>query len=288
MALSGAASECWLDRERTIIGRAPSCDLIIDDPGVSRQHCVIERRGAEDFFLLDLGSANGTSLSEQRIGLDGVRLNDRDIFRLGTIQEPRLRFITTPPRGEVSVVALSELFARLDLPAPPIPESLRGTLSRQGPGCFGTQPVLCSSLYGEAFIRAQSLTSAQPDFLLIGQGGHGVNSHTIQYFLKLWPLTLFVEIPYGGVYMDQAHAQRTVRTCFAMIDKLIAIFPKLSLLLGENGQLLIVANDNYSNSGWATGPESERLFEKARRATLTAEQALRHAVRWTGQSDQIL
>lgn len=49
-------------RPRIVIGRAPDCDLVIDDESVSRKHAVIEGR-----LLEDLGSRNGTVVNGQRL-----------------------------------------------------------------------------------------------------------------------------------------------------------------------------------------------------------------------------
>lgn len=44
--------------DRLIIGRDPSCDLVIDDPNVSRLHAVIYREGRR-FVIADAGSSKG-------------------------------------------------------------------------------------------------------------------------------------------------------------------------------------------------------------------------------------
>lgn len=44
--------------DRLIIGRDPSCDLIIDDPAVSRMHCILYREGHR-FVVADAGSSKG-------------------------------------------------------------------------------------------------------------------------------------------------------------------------------------------------------------------------------------
>ena len=41
------------------IGRAPDNDLVLRDPATSGHHARVERRGTQ-FFVVDLGSTNGT------------------------------------------------------------------------------------------------------------------------------------------------------------------------------------------------------------------------------------
>jgi pSer/pThr/pTyr-binding forkhead associated (FHA) protein len=48
-----------LDGERVTLGRGDDCDVMLDDPGVSRHHAELRREGGA-WVLRDLGSSNGT------------------------------------------------------------------------------------------------------------------------------------------------------------------------------------------------------------------------------------
>ena len=48
------------------IGRSRQCDVVLEDPNVSREHAEIRPRGGS-WVLTDLGSTNGTSLGGRRI-----------------------------------------------------------------------------------------------------------------------------------------------------------------------------------------------------------------------------
>src|SRR5690349_12679947 len=50
----------------TTIGKDASSDLVVDDPCVSRRHCVLEWRGTA-LYVRDLGSRNGTFVDDRRI-----------------------------------------------------------------------------------------------------------------------------------------------------------------------------------------------------------------------------
>lgn len=56
----------------TVIGRAPQCDIVVVDPGISRQHVGI-RGDANGFWVADLGSRNGTLVNEQQVPEDPPR-----------------------------------------------------------------------------------------------------------------------------------------------------------------------------------------------------------------------
>ncbi len=52
--------------DRTSIGRSPDNDLVLNSKGVSKHHAVILKKGP-NYFLVDVGSANGTFMGKQRI-----------------------------------------------------------------------------------------------------------------------------------------------------------------------------------------------------------------------------
>src|SRR5438046_5148163 len=84
------AVDVWLesaDGRRTpiggscFLGRAPTCEIVLPNGKVSRQHALINRQSAGEFWLIDLGSANGTYLNGRRVA-QPCRLFDRDQIRI--------------------------------------------------------------------------------------------------------------------------------------------------------------------------------------------------------------
>jgi hypothetical protein len=64
------------------IGRSRQCDIVIDDPNVSREHAEVRPRGGS-WVLSDLGSTNGSSLNGHQIeGAEVLRAGDE--IELGT------------------------------------------------------------------------------------------------------------------------------------------------------------------------------------------------------------
>lgn len=59
----GPSAGTWvtIDKDLFTVGKAPSCDLILPDPTVSRRHLCIERHG-DAFVIRDMGSTNGTAV----------------------------------------------------------------------------------------------------------------------------------------------------------------------------------------------------------------------------------
>jgi pSer/pThr/pTyr-binding forkhead associated (FHA) protein len=65
-----------IDRETFVIGRrARDAHLVLRDPGVSRQHAIIERRGIA-YVLTDMASANGVIVNGERIARKVLRPGD--------------------------------------------------------------------------------------------------------------------------------------------------------------------------------------------------------------------
>jgi len=72
--------EYSLDKQVTVVGRDPSCEIHIDNLGVSRTHCQFIRRG-NAYVLQDMNSQNGTYVNGKRIGEHF--LNDGDEILVG-------------------------------------------------------------------------------------------------------------------------------------------------------------------------------------------------------------
>ena len=61
----------------TVIGRGADNGIVVDEPGVSRQHASI-RGDANGFWVVDLGSRNGTFVNDTAVGESRHRLRNWD------------------------------------------------------------------------------------------------------------------------------------------------------------------------------------------------------------------
>jgi adenylate cyclase len=64
------------------VGRAAANTLVLDLPKVSRMHALIQLQNIGEFWLVDLGSSNGTFLNKRRVH-QPVRLHDQDKILIG-------------------------------------------------------------------------------------------------------------------------------------------------------------------------------------------------------------
>jgi hypothetical protein len=83
-----------LTSDRTVLGRGSEADIVVDDPGVSRQHAEIRLDGGSA-VLRDLGSTNGTFVDGERAGT--ARLVDGSTITMG---RTRIRFSSRTGRTE--------------------------------------------------------------------------------------------------------------------------------------------------------------------------------------------
>lgn len=93
---SGVFASMHVARERTVIGREESCDIVISDLLVSREHAEIRLLSDGRYELVDLGSRNGTFVNGRRVQralldeLDLVAIGlSTFLFALGRLEEYR-------------------------------------------------------------------------------------------------------------------------------------------------------------------------------------------------------
>ena len=110
-----------------VLGRAPECEVMLDDPSVSRRHALLTVSGR--ITVEDLGSTNGTAIQGRKLAA-----GERGVLALGTVFEigsatlvlqrpasPGTRAHKTPAEMPGTVVrdpAMKRLYEMLDVVAP--------------------------------------------------------------------------------------------------------------------------------------------------------------------------
>ena len=157
------------DKPVVTVGRDPSSDIHVDNPGVSRDHFRFEAIEDGTYQVVDLGSANGTFVNEQMVNT--TALNNNDVIRFGKYTlwvgyEKDRRTVTDGQRsesgeGEQNTVVLSrgELDKLMDVARerdqdPPAPPSviLRSPVAGAAPVPMrprpaGPNPVLLAGVF---------------------------------------------------------------------------------------------------------------------------------------------
>lgn len=158
------------------VGRDPSADISLENPGVSREHFRLERLPDETYQVVDLGSANGTQVNDRNVNIAPLREND--VIRFGKytlwVSYDQDRRATTEPRPhstgvpqdtvvlsreELSQVVASQRKKEVDPPLP-APRSAPMATSRSMPptppapsreGATSTFAIVLAFMGGAAF-----------------------------------------------------------------------------------------------------------------------------------------
>jgi hypothetical protein len=113
-------------KEKAVVGREPSGDVVVADGSVSRKHAHLEWRG-DTWYVVDQGSANGTFLDSQRISESALRTGQE--LRFGAVSY-RVEIeggpdaptdATIPPEAGATMITSSPLPPRPVPPPPPPP-----------------------------------------------------------------------------------------------------------------------------------------------------------------------
>jgi hypothetical protein len=72
-----------LGRGTLTLGRATECDIVVDDLSTSRRHAELRSEDG-DYWVVDLGSTNGTEVNGKRV--DRAKLEPGDVITVGQTQ----------------------------------------------------------------------------------------------------------------------------------------------------------------------------------------------------------
>jgi Protein of unknown function (DUF3662)/FHA domain len=79
--LVGEGKRTVLRGSRAVVGRSRDCDLVLDDPNVSRHHAELRREG-DGWVVADLGSTNGIKVNGHQVESAALQPGDRVTFGL--------------------------------------------------------------------------------------------------------------------------------------------------------------------------------------------------------------
>ena len=95
-----------LDKPKLVVGREPTCEIHIDNLGISRQHCAFVPRG-EAFVVQDLGSSNGTFVNGKKITEHFLNNDDEVVIGKYTLKfknEAQAATAKEAPKGDAAGV----------------------------------------------------------------------------------------------------------------------------------------------------------------------------------------
>ena len=154
----GKAGERYrLVKEKTILGRHPGCDIVVDSGSVSRQHAAVEMKDG-DWWIEDLGSRNGTLINGEKLNgphqleaADEIGVcEDRLVFTVGDTTPSE--WVSLGGETDASQAVFqshdeeSMIVSQLDLPRPSADEGISQNAEAKLRAVIGLNRALGASL----------------------------------------------------------------------------------------------------------------------------------------------
>jgi hypothetical protein len=158
------------------------------------------------------------------------------------------KFSSRSPSAPATAQALFDV-ERLRFP--PLPADMKESLRPQKRGVFATCS-LADTPYDMEVYLAQ--IAARPDlaaYAVVGSDGRGMNSWAMHYYLVRGALALFLQLSWGGAYVDAEPARAAIADAFDWAAKLQSK-TRRARQAGKipPGWRLQVAMSDFGHSGW--------------------------------------
>jgi len=164
-----------------------------------------------------------------------------------------------PGHGRAASTARA-LFEAEQLPFPPVPATLAASLQAQAPGWFATRPVASTPYDFDHFLAEVESQPDVADYAVVGFDGHGTNSWAVHCYLVGKALALFVQLPWGGAYLEAEPARAEIADLFEWAG---ALQSRLQRAEADrkipDGMRLEIAASRFGHAGWrwlGSGPDA--------------------------------
>ncbi len=159
---------------------------------------------------------------------------------------------------------MAEAFAEQRLPTPPIPKRFAAGIQQREKWLWSTSPQFTSfDMY--MFPLPDSLASPMSDYWGASFAGHGVNSHSMNFFVVYGCLALFLQEGWDGVYMDADKQRLLIANEFTLCSRLLTQSEGLLKAGRETGaKRLVVAASGFRDNamGWLYPPPADSRAAK--------------------------
>ena len=156
--------------------------------------------------------------------------------------------------------AAKAFFKEERLLMPVIPETLQPDIKELGAGVFGTEWAKGKPLYDIYPFVQETMRDPHAQFLVFGQAGHGVNSWAMHYYLVHGPIALFIQLPYGGVYMSREASVGAITGAWGLLKDLLKAVDEMEVNAEER---LYIVESMLSGCRWAWGERGDVVPEGA-------------------------
>jgi hypothetical protein len=143
------------------------------------------------------------------------------------------------------------LFEKESLPFPPVPPHLAASLRAQGPNWLATRTVESTPYDLDHFLAEIEAQPGMPDYALVGFDGYGTNSWAMHYYLVGPSIALFIQMPWGGAYVEAGPARDDITEMLEWAGKLQSKLSEAEALHKiPGGRRLEVAASRFGHAGW--------------------------------------
>ncbi len=151
----------------------------------------------------------------------------------------------TPPTNAQSLFEIEKL------PFPPMPVPLVTLLRQEGAAVFSTKMLNTSPYEFGHYLKEFESDSAIAPYALVGFAGHGINSWAVHFYIVHEGLALFIQLPWGGAYLEPEPARAKIADLFewsALLQSKLSLARQMSGI--PKAQWLQVAASHFSFAGW--------------------------------------
>lgn len=157
-----------------------------------------------------------------------------------------------PYAADAPLAQAYAMLQRMGLSLPPMPEPLLPLLQQVGETVFTTE-IGTTSLANRAALVARASRGTAVPGIGLSHEGRGSNTWALHYHAVLPRMALYVDIPFGGAYMDLEASQLEVEIAWASAERLIR-----AALSAQVDATVVVEHRGVRGSRWCVaGPEPE-------------------------------
>ncbi|QAU23498.1 hypothetical protein EO087_05470 [Dyella sp. M7H15-1] len=155
------------------------------------------------------------------------------------------------PADGAAASAARALFEAEGLSFPPVPAHLLVSLQKQDGNWYATRPVQWTPYDFEHFLTEVQTQPDVSDYAVVGFDGHGINSWAAHYYYVDKSLALFIQLPWGGVYMDPEPARADIADMFDWAEKLQSKLQQAKAMhkIPDHVRLQVAAS-RFGHAGW--------------------------------------
>jgi hypothetical protein len=132
------------------------------------------------------------------------------------------------------------------LPVPRIPRELWRRIYTSYPWSYSSRKVLPASSYNIDWYVQELVEKQIEPYFLLEHAGHGINSRALHFFTVSKYVACFLQIPWGGGYMDKGTQAGEIRLVFSKYDEIM----KLTVEKPGSGNRIVVYYSGFYGAKW--------------------------------------